>query len=277
MGYLDRLMEDSGITTLPARAPDDGGAAPEPLVASPEIVDTVEVGPPAGETDAPPDSSPTERGPGEAHRLAPGAPVSGPPSPVTSPEPVQPVPPDLTSPTQTRPVPASPIGEGPADEVPPSSVDDRSDAAPRAPQTTSPPTEATPAERVLRTLAAVRDWTASTPSPDERLAETPGVGQEATLTADRGRDAPAEVVATPPEPSLRPGPSTRFPAPPPAPASDDADVVNLSVSIGAIELTIDGSQSPEPVPPGEMAGAAPPVPDAAARMRRHFYRQPIGW
>jgi len=283
MPYLNRLLQDSGVS-IPARPARPGlASSPGTTVASPEVVETIELGsgaPAAAEragtraTEATPARVPPPASAADpaARRQPPSAAerTGRPPEIVPSPAPARrsastagsTAPSSLGSAAASRPETASPSSEpGPAGEA----------------RLEEPASAGAPAaERILRTLAAVRSWTAAAPARPDPLAERPVVESEATIVLDRDGEPRVEVVPTPPVRgrSASATPARRLAAQQPG---DEPEVVNLSVSIGSIELTIDGAPAAEPAPSRERPGQAGPGPDAIARLRRHYYQPPIGW
>jgi hypothetical protein len=151
-----------------------------------------------------------------------------------------------------------------------------------APAPQPPTLEVPPTERILRTLAAVRNWTAATPAPGE-FAAAPRPPAQAADAAVAERDAAPslEVIQKPLVRAAGSGPMSRQPDAEqrarPLGALEEAEVVNLSVSIGAIELTVEGPPPAELAPSRPTPDRAPVSPDAVARLRPYYYRPPIGW
>jgi hypothetical protein len=249
MPYFNRLLEDSGVSIPSGRGPSGVVSRPETTVASPEVVDTVEIGPPPAATAANTETFVAESRPAPAT-----APSSAVEAAASSPRPLEPA--STSLPLQVISELATPRCSDSTQAPPPSSVA-ASDA--RSPEESA----STSAERILRTLAAVRYWAAATPAPGEPVAEAQVIEQEETVVVDRNGEPRGEVVLTPPARGMQP--------------ADEPEVVNLSMSIGSIELTIDGHQPTEPAPTSQSPGKAAPGPDAVARLRKHYYRPPIGW
>jgi hypothetical protein len=143
-----------------------------------------------------------------------------------------------------------------------------------------PPTE-TPEERVMRTMAAVREWTVSPiPSEAREIALVPGDSPE--LTSRRGDGSGKEDDASAAEVVIRSN-ATRPDMPANGvrdhrPASTgEPEVVNVNLSIGAIELTV---EAPEPLATSpyltEATHQGPAAPDAQSELRRHYIRPAIG-
>jgi len=164
----------------------------------------------------------------------------------------------------------SQLSQPPASSVP---VDDTVGAAPAAatsetplassPAATprrEPPLPAGDPRPVFETLAVVRAWVAVTPAPDE----APLDAGETIVLPERAPEPQARPSAAAP----RLASPSRFEAPP-----DAAEARNVTLSIGAIELTVEE-------PPPASAVAPPPAPSpvesegAAVRLRRHYYN---GW
>jgi len=284
MPYLSRLIEDSGISIpsagVSASAPATPGAT---SVDSLESIETVEISQgPSGAPQVPP---PAESAPGPVIER-----------PIVQEHTASPLPavdvPDL-NPTPSDASATSPVLRHQPNSPPPVVEQDvviapAAEAQAPAGEVLTPPTyqqaaqELPSSERILRTLAAVREWTAGTPEPGVRPAGTQPLEQQ-TFVAATGRSGEPliEVIQTPPMRDTRaplPSPSSwaerdeTAPRPPAEP-----EVVNLSVSIGAIELTVDAPAAAEPAPSRPAQEQASPGPDAVARLRRHYYRPPIGW
>jgi hypothetical protein len=110
----------------------------------------------------------------------------------------------------------------------------------------------------LGTLAAVRAWVAVTPAPDEAPPEP---RETAFLQEPPERLGPESGPAVPPESP------PRLEAP-----ADASEARNVTLSIGAIEVTVEEAAPVAPVPPPAPKPAE--ADDAAVRLRRHFYN---GW
>ena len=252
MTYLDRLIEDTGISIPSASA--ISGALPateSAAVESPESIDTIEMGPPSPASSALP---------AVASVIQPGS-VQGRPilqEPAVPEVPAVDVRP-LSLPSVPAPVPTPALGSQPASPRQPPERDiafvpaaEGAEALtpalelPLSPEQ-RPVEEASSSQRALRTLAAVREWTSATPEPGEGPSGAQPLEQAALVAAsDSSREPLVEVVQAPPMRNTRiQSSSPSFQAGRDEPASrppDEPEVVNFSVSIGAIEVTVEGPQ-----------------------------------
>jgi hypothetical protein len=156
------------------------------------------------------------------------------------------------------------------------------DAAPAPPQAETP--VETPSEYALRSLAIVHDWTAATPAREESVTPAPEVSTRleedavtftaATAPRNQVRAITREVHAATPE--TLPAAASQLDAQ--AADTMEPEVVNVSLSIGAIELTLEAPPATARPVQSEVRVPRPGIaaPDAAARLRRHYYRLPIG-
>jgi hypothetical protein len=146
-------------------------------------------------------------------------------------------------------------------------------------------------ESIQRTLAIVREWTSAAP-PDG--APAPSAVLPAPAAAPTVPDAHADL---PPRPRLRPHDQdlsqpegvvvvgARAPGPPATSRSGlaavpagEPEVVNVNLSIGSIELTLEAPESSSPPPsPVQHPRPEPSAADSAALLRRHYVRPSIGW
>jgi hypothetical protein len=135
-------------------------------------------------------------------------------------------------------------------------------------------------QQVLRTLAAVRQWTAgSFPAGDDassvaEVHEAPGVST--SLPQSTGPENGEIVVrAGASQPEIRPiSPTDDSRTTEPA----EPEVVNVTLTVGSIELTLEAPEampSPQPRPPEPRPG--PAAAGAEAILRRHYVRPSVGW
>lgn len=114
--------------------------------------------------------------------------------------------------------------------------------------------------RGLRYLKEVREWVAATPAPDEKARDyTPVPTQELLVEqadSSQRRDAlPLAFVSAPP-------------------ATAEPEIQNFSLSIGAIQLTIEETQQPPtfPNPPPSTEQRPASSMSVTSRLRRHYLR-----
>ena len=152
-----------------------------------------------------------------------------------------------------------------------------SESVASAPTPARGPTE-TAQERVLRTLALVQQWTAANPAQDtSAMIDGPAVPTTQTRAepVDGVLDTPGEFVIRP-EARVAAMPSVAS-EPDRLVASFEPEIVNVSLSIGAIDVTLEAPESPAPPSRREVARPGPAAPDAASLLRRHYVRPSGGW
>jgi hypothetical protein len=294
MSYLSRLIEETGLRpSREAGSPITRADAPAPPVATVEPLETDEsrevradvppaAPPPTRAVPSPPpavargDAAPSARPAPPPEALAPqGDDAFHAREPASPPQParVTPAPPRpalaLTTETVTARVPETtlPADEAPSTSAPPrpGSIDVRTPSRKTPLGGMPPPPPHDPAARVLETIAAVHAWVAAGPTPD---------GGRDSPAAPDSRPATAAGTAfdftRPPEQE----PSARSGTPPDeAPRPPEPAVQNVSLSIGAIELTVEapaGPPVPSPPPAAPVRAAEPAADGVAQRLRRHY-------